>query len=836
MLNQLFHRFLFGASKNAKSIITIKTESSATSKTTSSQVRMSIKTIDIKDISKIIAGQVIIDLKSIIKEVVENSIDSGASKIDITFYNNGLDQITIEDNGCGIDLNDYESICLRGHTSKLQEFNDLDTLQTLGFRGEALYSICCLSQLKIITSSKYPIIHELTFDKLGKLSGKTKCPPTSLSHIGTKLSILELFKTLPVRYKTLEKDIKKEFNKCVSLLTQYLIIYPNIKFNIVNVTSKKKQVLFNTLGGPKTSILDNMLTIFGSSGAKGLLPISLNVNPDIQIEGFISDFSFGLGRSHTDRQFVYINKRPVTFRNLTKLINEIFHAYNHTQRPVFVIDLKIRSETLDLNVVPDKTMVFIHNEAKVLEGIRESFVEYFEVQDNYVYPKNELRVAIQQAVTAPEIEEGSLDSLILSYKVAVKEVAVKEVSAQEDIEDEEEVAEGDSMDIDAPEGGAEELFVKDYPQLPLQTSKLKEPTKSMIISSFRSNLTETLHQAADKEEQSQSLFVADEDEEEEEDEEAGELQEEEMEEEMEEEQEEEEVEEKEMEEEIEETPRGQKRSTTLIGDNYGRNFYPVTNTEIKRSKREQIHNLTGYIQSAEPIFLRKEKTLNAKTLVIDDIALARQQEDKLSSYIISKSDFEKMQIIGQFNLGFILVRRDTLDEQTNIFIIDQHASDEKYNFEKLNTEWEINYQKLIAPVRLDLNIIERGLVLEHRQVFLQNGFITEINESEDMILLTTLPTYKNIIFSTDDFYELLDLISNNPYNKAVKLSKIRNILAMKACRKSIMIGKPLNVGVMEQVVKNLSHLNKPWNCPHGRPTMRHLIETKWQSSVDDYDL
>lgn len=93
------------------------------------------------------------------------------------------------------------------------------------------------------------------------------------------------------------------------------------------------------------------------------------------------------------------------------------------------------------------------------------------------------------------------------------------------------------------------------------------------------------------------------------------------------------------------------------------------------------------------------------------------------------------------------------------------------------------------------------------------------------------------MFDTNDFMELINLVNEQPSNKHIKCSKIRNILAMKACRSSIMIGSPLSRGKMTQVVQNLSRLDRPWNCPHGRPTMRHLSELdNWNSKYFDYSL
>ena len=155
---------------------------------------------------------------------------------------------------------------------------------------------------------------------------------------------------------------------------------------------------------------------------------------------------------------------------------------------------------------------------------------------------------------------------------------------------------------------------------------------------------------------------------------------------------------------------------------------------------------------------------------------------------------------GQFNLGFIIV---DFDDNNNLFIIDQHASDEKYNFEKLMASFKINYQLLIKPIKLELSVIDQMLVIDNQEIFHNNGFKLKINSTpvDNEILLLTLPIYQNITFNLDDFNELLNLVSQqqDQVNPNLKCSKIKKILAMKACRSSIMIGTFLSKSKMRKL-------------------------------------
>ncbi|ODQ46210.1 hypothetical protein PICMEDRAFT_18974, partial [Pichia membranifaciens NRRL Y-2026] len=204
---------------------------------------------------------------------------------------------------------------------------------------------------------------------------------------------------------------------------------------------------------------------------------------------------------------------------------------------------------------------------------------------------------------------------------------------------------------------------------------------------------------------------------------------------------------------------------------------------------------------------------------------------------IHKNDFNNMKIVGQFNKGFIIVyKRDTDD----ILIIDQHASDEKFNFEKLIDETVFENQPLVVPQKIDLNTIERLTILNNLKIFEKNGFkfktcvVGEEGEVEseveaehfkrEELYLTALPYSKNTIFDLKDLNELIQLVEEKGAStmSIPRPSKVRSMFAMRACRSSIMIGSSLSRLKMETVVQNLSALDKPWNCPHGRPTMRHL--------------
>jgi DNA mismatch repair protein PMS2 len=243
-------------------------------------------------------------------------------------------------------------------------------------------------------------------------------------------------------------------------------------------------------------------------------------------------------------------------------------------------------------------------------------------------------------------------------------------------------------------------------------------------------------------------------------------------------------------------------------------------------------------------------------LPVDDIN-AVDAEERLS-LTISKSDFGKMKVVGQFNLGFIIAIRaaqtnpedieDIHAVEDELFIIDQHATDEKYNFERLQASTIVQSQRLVQPKTLELTAIEEEVIKENLDALESNGFMLSIDESGyqpvgSRCQLLSLPLSRETTFSLADLEELISLLADHQAtseNTIPRPSKVRKMFAMRACRSSVMIGKSLPNKQMEKLVRHMGELDKPWNCPHGRPTMRHLCglgawnESGWKEG-DDID-
>lgn len=230
---------------------------------------------------------------------------------------------------------------------------------------------------------------------------------------------------------------------------------------------------------------------------------------------------------------------------------------------------------------------------------------------------------------------------------------------------------------------------------------------------------------------------------------------------------------------------------------------------------------------------------------------AKEAEGALER-VINKTDFEKMEILGQFNLGFIVTRRrvypagpDAPPVMDDLFIIDQHASDEKYNFETLQQTTRIRSQRLIHPRTLELAAPDELVAAQHQDTTLRaNGFEVDIDPdlpAGSRVRLVAQPVSGKTVFGARDLEELLHELresgaepevvpvegSDNTQRvgttrKVIRCPRMRAMFASRACRRSVMIGTALTRRQMRGIVSNMGGLEQPWNCPHGRPTMRHL--------------
>jgi DNA mismatch repair protein PMS2 len=263
---------------------------------------------------------------------------------------------------------------------------------------------------------------------------------------------------------------------------------------------------------------------------------------------------------------------------------------------------------------------------------------------------------------------------------------------------------------------------------------------------------------------------------------------------------------------------------------------------LERVIETSVGTIAGHLQSIQTSIDKSLQEANEAATLPTSTEIDEDPEERLS-LTVTKADFNKMRIIGQFNLGFIIAVRPptTTSPTSDLFIIDQHASDEKYNFERLSATTTLVSQRLVHPHPLELTAVEEEIILANEHALTANGFIIDMKTSDadeagHRAKLTSLPMSKEVTFTPTDLEELLALIMDNPPSSSTSTSphiprpsKVRKLLASRACRSSVMIGKTLQQPRMKEIVRHMGSMDKPWSCPHGRPTMRHLFGLeKWQ--------
>ncbi|XP_046397219.1 mismatch repair endonuclease PMS2 [Ischnura elegans] len=908
-------------------------------------------------VHKICSGQVVLTLAVAVKELLENSLDAGATAVDVRLVDQGSAVVEVADNGSGIKEEDFEGIALKHHTSKLSDFTDLETVSTFGFRGEALSSLCSLcGGLSIVTCHRSSACaFSLEFDASGILIKQKPCA----RQIGTTVTLNSLFSGLPVRRKEFLRHLQREFTKMTHLLYAYCLVSTGVR---ITCTSQKQtkgsqsSVIVATQGGE--TVRDNIGCVFGHKQLLALVDFKqkeageeimeefglkskdylLDGSEDCEglerrkvvscpfiISGCISSCEHGSGRSAPDRQFFFINSRPCEPTKVARVVNEVYHQYNSHQYPFVFLNIKVNGidgSGVDVNVTPDKRQIFIENEKLLLATIKASLLEMYKFTPSTFKLQNLPSSFVLSKVLAPEGGEKETPSNALSTpqlpKTSSMNMALSRFAQTFGIKGEKCDTSGASKKqagtinnskIKQPKLDGFVVSKRTTPEEPVQNdmldsevvkeSKLSKITVPEVVGNLSQNSSndgdhgedipsatgdgESInlnHEACSFSARNDSLVI--------------------------------DCIGNETKEEgccVGDTSSGlvvkscgaSKRfsgkrpaETPLREDilNNKRTMHGIMsrfsfkNDDVSDDKSDNIHESkktnagvceTDFLtKSSHDHHSEKECETGTQVVILDDegtcvedrdlrtvkmhISLqdiakkCEKQEKKHLEVVnceskrklrfnasinpkensmaetelqreITKDMFSKMEVIGQFNLGFLITKLGS-----DLFIIDQHASDEKYNFETLQRTTCLQQQPLVVPQPLDLTVAAKSVLLENIEVFEQNGFRfsfpsedkTDLSAADCKAFLTSIPFSRNWTFGKEDVDELIFMLQDSPHANC-RPSRVRDMFASRACRKSVMIGDALAVSDMRRIIDHMGQIDQPWNCPHGRPTMRHLI-------------
>ncbi|MCT4617485.1 MAG: DNA mismatch repair endonuclease MutL [Candidatus Gracilibacteria bacterium] len=305
--------------------------------------------------NQIAAGEVVERPISIVKELIENSIDAGSDSIKIEIKNGGKSEIIITDNGYGIDKNDLNLAVEKYSTSKIKNLDDLYNIMTFGFRGEALASITSVSKTTIISKTK----DSESAYKLEIIGGESGEIIKEMGETGTKIIIRDLFYNTPARLNYLKKD-KTEYAHIFDFLQNISLSYPHIGFEFI---SDNRQVF-------KYNIGDNLQTriyhIYGEEVSDNLIDVNFNLG-GIEISGFITNPNISFGNKN--RQNLFVNNRVIKSPLIYKAITNAYNRFiPHNRFPAYILNLEIDPTQVDVNVHPRKLEVRFANESQIFKS------------------------------------------------------------------------------------------------------------------------------------------------------------------------------------------------------------------------------------------------------------------------------------------------------------------------------------------------------------------------------------------------------------------------------------------------------------------------------------
>ncbi|XP_072947255.1 mismatch repair endonuclease PMS2 [Epargyreus clarus] len=857
-----------------------------------------IKPINVDTVHKICSGQVVLSLAVAVKELVENALDAGATNIDIRLKNYGLDLIEVSDNGSGVVEHNFAALTLKSHTSKLSDYSDLLEVASFGFRGEALSSLCSLADLTITTrhkSSEYAT--KINYDHKGNITSKSPCSrqvgtTVTLCNLFSTLPVRQKefqknakrefnrMTNLLYAYCLISLGVKITCTNQTTNNSKSLVVATTgstlYKDNIACVFGMKQlQSILEIKTELVSNIKDNIFkglsgTVAESEESINIEDIEIDLSEDsndtenevktqdsnslsqksqgyknivnpVELVGFISSCAHGSGRSSTDRQYYYVNSRPCEPTKIMKLVNEIYRQYNPNQYPFVFINVNLDRTSVDVNVTPDKRTVFLTKEKMIMDVLKASLLKLFEniprtlklesssnmlsqisdvkpdldqprIFNSFIkqFSKNNLSVSDKSLEDAKDKKQFELKRKSTTLLDFVKSKTKKNNDNFNDTDVQNTEIEGTrktSIDINEDdcketkddendcESKAEREVIdlrQNIKNLAENREVLSSPDKDdkVIMYLEGDNLPNTQIRNINDivQEQSHTYYCK-----------------------------------------TKNTPSKAVISTTKAP----RNKVVTDRDEIGKSKRKCVNLKTSldHVKVLADIY-NKQKNKNAPQRVKFKGAINpvfnKKCEEELSREI-SKDSFKQMKVIGQFNLGFIITRLED-----DLFIIDQHATDEIYNFETLQKTTELTHQKLVIPQQLDLTGVNEQILMDNLDVFKKNGFTFDINENAaptKRVKLLTIPMSKNWIFGKEDIEELLFMLRESE-SEYCRPSRVRAMFASRACRKSVMIGTALGKADMKKLVDHMAEIDKPWNCPHGRPTIRHLVNLAMIQTVD----
>ncbi len=682
--------------------------------------------------NKIAAGEVVERPSSVVKELVENSIDAGSTNIKIIIKEFGIQQIRIIDNGSGISNDDLARAFLRHATSKISADYDLFHIETLGFRGEALASISSVSKVTIKSCAGEAQGKMLVLEG-GKVVSEEYYAPIK----GTDLSVENLFYNTPARLKYLRNPHTEQAN-ITNIIHKFALSYPDVAFEL-HVDEK---ITFKTYGdGDVHKILSK---IYNMGVARNMIEFS-GSNDDYKVFGYISVPEET--RASKNYINIFINGRYIKNYGIQNAIIDAYGTLLMINRyPLCVINIEMDPILLDVNVHPTKQEVKLSKEAELIRLIKEVIAERL---SNYTYIPQGMNNVLTKKEKAKIEKINFLDELdnkfgdVKNENRFSGELKVPEVNSEDDssISDSQEESTNYIVQEDEFLFGGDLLTNSGEEKTPVQTKEntFNQRSKTQKIKSDLPDLSYSSY------------------------------------------------------------PRDNRNK---FGD--------------KPTKKE-IENFMNFSKKEDNSSYDNRAEEVVSNVVKDDSHFNEIKDEK-----IVQDDDTKVRTLPDLKVLAQIFKTYILSEADNkLFLIDQHAAAERYNYEKLQREFieRKNYKKqMLIPLMFDFSVDEAVEVRKKKKKFEELGIVFE-EFGDNSYVVREFPGW----IEEDEEQMIKIIVEKVLRNNNITFNELRNdAIAMASCKMSIKANQVLTDVEMKKVISDLYECKNPFTCPHGRPIITKM--------------
>ena len=699
--------------------------------------------------NKIAAGEVVERPSSVVKELVENSIDAGSTNIKVIIKEFGIQQIRIIDNGSGISNDDLARAFLRHATSKISADYDLFHIETLGFRGEALASISSVSKVTIKSCAGEAQGKMLVLEG-GKVVSEEYYAPIK----GTDLSVENLFYNTPARLKYLRNPHTEQAN-ITNIIHKFALSYPDVAFEL-HVDGK---ITFKTYGdGDVHKILSK---IYNMGVARNMIEFSGN-NDDYKVFGYISVPEET--RASKNYINIFINGRYIKNYGIQNAIIDAYGTLLMINRyPLCVINIEMDPILLDVNVHPTKQEVRLSKEAELIRLIKEVIAERL---SNYTYIPQGMNNVLTKKEKAKIEKINFLDELDNKFGNEEDEgiSSTEQRVVVDNVQDENSFSEE-----------AKKLGIKKEEESSISGNQ--EEVVSHVIQEdeflFGGDLLTNSREEKTPVQTKENTFN--------------------------------------------QRSKTQRIKSDLPDLSYSSHPRDNRNKFSDKPTKKEIENFMNFSKKEDNASYddRTEKVVS--NVVKDD-----SHFNEIKDAEIVKDDDTKVRTLPDLKVLAQIFKTYILSEADNkLFLIDQHAAAERYNYEKLQREFieRKNYKKqMLIPLMFDFSVDEAAEVRNNLEKFEELGIVFE-EFGDNSYVVREFPGW----IEEDEEQMIKIIVEKVLRNNNITFNELRNdAIAMASCKMSIKANQVLTDVEMNKVISDLYECKNPFTCPHGRPIITKM--------------